>query len=671
MKLQIAQSSIALLLLSALPCAAAETPSATADLFTRDLRPLLATYCLDCHGPETETHFSLAMLDDPQRRTGDLRLVEQVAAMLETRKMPPEGEAQPSDDQRRLIVSGLRSQLRRDPALAATADPGHVVLRRLSRYEYANTVRDLFQLSNPVWRLSPAPGQAMPEQGIEYSRRTYNLPYNLPPDEVDFGFDNIGEVLTLSPYLLESYFEVSGLVIDRVAADTVPDKVVGGTARRPKILPLRPGPKLDEAGAARANLQAIASRAFRRPATEPEVEKLVDLFHLARANEPSFDAAMMIPLRALLMAPDFLYRVERSAVPDKTSSAESAQPRPLDDYELASRLSFFLWASMPDAELFEAARTGRLAAPEEIERHVRRMLSDPRAESLAEHFAPQWLQIEEIQAAMPDPVLYAQFYQRFLGGAMRTEAIMLVDSVVTRDRSIIDLVSADTTFTNDVLARYYGLPFQAKTKYESFAFWKERPLPAGRRAGILSLGAVAVMTSTPTRSSPVKRGKWVLETVLGDPPPPPPPNVEVIEEKMTSGDPSTFREKLERHRTAAACAACHASMDPLGFALENLDAIGRWRHKEGDLPIDAAGTLKDGATITGPEGLKDEIVENRPDEFARALTEHLMTYALGRKREWYDQAAVEQIVEALRNDDYRFSRLAIEIAKSRPFRFTR
>jgi mono/diheme cytochrome c family protein len=663
-----------LLLVSTVPCAAVEIP---AD-FPHTLRPLLTKYCVACHGPETETRFQVAALDDSARRTGDLRLVEQIATLLETGKMPPEGETQPTGAERKQLAAGLRTGLRRDPALAAQANPGHVVLRRLNRYEYANTVRDLFLMSTPVWKYSPPPGAPMPEKGIEYSRRTYNLPYNLPPDEVDYGFDNIGEVLTLSPYLLESYFEVAGLVVDRVAADTVPDKTVapsaGNAARRPKVLPIRPSAMLTEEQAARGNLATLASRAFRRPATEPEVEKLVDLFRLARANEPTFDAAMKIPLRALLVAPDFLYHVERTPSADRAHADDgakpaekSAEPGSLDRYALASRLSFFLWASMPDAELFEAARTGRLADSEEIERQVRRMLRDPKAESLAEHFAPQWLQIEEIQAAMPDPVLYAPFYQRFLGGAMRTEAIMLFDSVVTRDRNILDLVTADTTFTNDVLARYYGLPFVATKKYESFALWKERPLPAGRRAGVLSLGAVAVMTSTPTRSSPVKRGKWVLETVLGDPPAPPPPNVEVIEEKTSAGDPATFRQKLERHRTATACAACHASMDPLGFALENLDAVGRWRATDGDRPVDAAGTLKNGATITGPEGLRDEILEKRPDEFARALAEHLLTFALGRKREWYDQAAVEQIVRALREDEYRFSRLAIEIAKSRPF----
>jgi hypothetical protein len=578
--------------------------------------------------------------------------------------MPPADEAQPTVDERRRLLDWVKTGSQTDPNAAADADPGRVVMRRLSRYEYANTVRDLFAMSKPVWKYSPPPGTPFPEQGVEYSKRTYSLPWNLPPDEVDYGFDNIGEVLTLPPHLLESYFEVAGLVIDRVMADTVPDQTTGDKTRRVRVLPIRPSEKRTEVVAARENLNLLASRAFRRPVTDDEVTPLVDLFTLAREKEPTFDAAMEVPLRALLVSPDFLFRVERVG-------AETDDVRPLDDYELASRLSFFLWASMPDDELFRLAQTRKLSDPAVLEAQVRRMLLDPRAESLAEHIAPQWLGIADIQAKMPDPDLFPAFYQRFLAGAMRTEAVMLFDSVMTRDRSVLDLVSAETTFVNDKLAEYYGLIPKARNQYAGFSFWREFTLPEERRGGVLTLAATGVVTSTPTRSSPVKRGKWVLETILGDPPPPPPPNVEELKEDPNQTAPVSFREKLERHRTNPNCAGCHSAMDPLGFALENFDAVGRWRDRDGEAVVDAEGTLKDGTTIVGVAGLKREILERRTDEFARCLTEHLLTYALGRKREWYDQAAVEQIVAALKKNDYRFSTLAVEIAKSRAFRYTR
>jgi hypothetical protein len=464
---------------------------------------------------------------------------------------------------------------------------------------------------------------------------------------------------------MESYFEVAGLVVDRVIADTMPDRAGGEGARRPKALPVRPSSGRSEEEAARLNLESLVARAYRRPAREAEVAGLVKLFKLARATEPTFDAAMKIPLRALLVSPDFLFRVERAV-------RAGQQVRPLDDYELASRLSYFLWGSMPDDELFRLAGEKKLSDPAVIEAQVRRMLRDPKAEALAEHFAPQWLEIEDIQTAMPDPMLYPAFYKRFTGGAMRTEAIMFFDSVVVRDRSILDLVNSETTFLNGQLAEYYGLIKKAPPAYAGFAYWKEYPLPEGRRSGVLTMASVATVTSTPTRASPVKRGKWILEKILGDPPPPPPPNVEQINDDKP-GEPVTvtFREKLERHRTNPNCAACHQAMDPLGFTLENLDAVGRWRDREGEGPVDASGTLKDGTKIVGADGLTGEILSRRSGDFARCLSEHLLTYALGRKREWYDQAAIEQIVQALQKDDYRFSTLAVEIAKSRPFRYTR
>jgi hypothetical protein len=299
------------------------------------------------------------------------------------------------------------------------------------------------------------------------------------------------------------------------------------------------------------------------------------------------------------------------------------------------------------------------------------MLRDPKAEALAEHFAPQWLQVGNIQAAMPEPMLFPAFYRRSIPWGMYTEVIMFFDSVIVEDRSILDLVAADSTYLNAYMAEYYGIIKKAPVGLPGFGVWKRYPLPPGRRAGVLTMAAVATATATPTRSSPVKRGKWVLEAILGDPPPPPPPDVEEIKEGDATLRPLTFRQKLERHRTSAACAACHQLMDPIGFSLENLDAIGRWREREGTDPVDATGTLRDGTRLQGPEGLRDEILGRRKDDFARCLAEHLLTYALGRKLEWHDQATVDALVQSLKQNDYRFSTLAVEIAKSRPFRYAK
>jgi hypothetical protein len=253
---------------------------------------------------------------------------------------------------------------------------------------------------------------------------------------------------------------------------------------------------------------------------------------------------------------------------------------------------------------------------------------------------------------------------------MRSEVIIFFDSVVVRDRSIVDLVSADSTFLNGYLAEFYGLIKKPPIGREGYAFWRSYQLPEERRGGVLTMAAVATVTSTPTRSSPVKRGKWVLEAILGDPPPPPPPMAEQLVEAQPGEAQVTLRQRLEQHRSLTSCAACHQHMDPLGFALENLDAVGRWRERDGDQPVDATGTLKDGGKIEGPAGLRDEILGRRKDDFTRCFTEHLLTYALGRKLEWYDRPTVERIVKAAEQDGYRFSTLAVEIAKSHPFRNT-
>lgn len=648
------------LVLFATPLAihAVESPAA---VFARDIRPLLDRYCADCHDADTDTPFRVEWMHDLRRVFASSKMATKVISALHEEKMPPKKKTtQPTAAERQRIIDWIKAT-RSDPALHAAADehiePGKVVMRRLSRYEYAKTVRDLFFCGpKRTWTFFAKPGEPVPENGIEYSKRTFNLPWNLPPDEVDYGYDNIGEVLTLAPHLMESYFEVGALVVDSAMADQ---------RSRAFVLKVLPGNGKTDEQAARENLTTFAARAFRRPVTPEEVQPLVDLFLLAHKKGETFDNAMKVPMQAMIASPDFLFRVEGGHAPN------GLQPsRALDDYELASRLSYFLWSSMPDQELFRLASEKKLSDPAILEQQVRRMLVDPKIEALAEHFAPQWLQIENIQAVTPDPKLYAPFYKSFIAGAMRTEAIIYFDSVVIQDRSIIDLIDSDTTYINSYLAEYYGVIKKAQRgKYEAFALWVPTRMPETRQGGVMTMAAVGAVTSMPTRSSPVKRGKWMLETILGDPAPPPPPNVEPLREEAGADVPKTLREKFEQHRANANCAACHQRMDPIGFAMENIDAIGRWRDSDATGPIDATGTLKDGTKIDGTIGLKTEILRQK-DEFARCLAEHLLTYALGRKLDWHDEPATGRIVEELRKNSYRFSTLAVEIAKSRPFRNT-
>ncbi|MGV3659311.1 MAG: DUF1592 domain-containing protein, partial [Prosthecobacter sp.] len=478
------------LLLSSTASAARAGDAAAA--FEREIRPLLAAYCADCHDADTKTAFRVDALENVQRVHDSRKLATKVLTVLREATMPPKKKkAHPTGDERGRLIAWIEAT-RKDPALDAgdQADPGKVVLRRLSRYEYAKTVRDLFFLGpKRTWTYFPPPGQEIPEKGIEHSKRTFQLPWNLPPDEVDYGFDNIGEVLTLPPHLMESYFEVGGLVVDRVREDK--------RAWTTTVAKIRPDGTRTEEQAARENLTRLAARAFRRPVTDEDVRPLMELFLLARGKGEPFDNALKVPVQAMLVTPDFLFRAEQG----RTQPAGKTVAR-LDDHALASRLSYFLWSSMPDAELFRLAGEGRLSDPAVIEQQVRRMLRDPKIEALAEHFAPQWLQIENIQAVTPDPKLYPSFYKKFIAGAMRTEAIMFFDSVIVQDRSILDLVSSDTTYINGYLAEHYGLVKRASNGYEGFAFWRPTKLPEGRQAGVMTMAAVGAVTSTPTRSSP-------------------------------------------------------------------------------------------------------------------------------------------------------------------------
>jgi hypothetical protein len=393
-----------------------------------------------------------------------------------------------------------------------------------------------------------------------------------------------------------------------------------------------------------------------------DAERYLRLFDAARKEDRSYEQALAASVQAVLISPNFLFRVEHG-----DPQREQQGIRPLTDYELASRLSYFLWSSMPDEELFRLAAAGELRKPEVLDAQARRMLRSRKAKELAENFALQWLQVRDIQGAMPDPDRFPQFYRKYLPHALRQEALLLFETILAEDRSVLELIDPDFIWLNGTLAGFYGINPELANERNSSLFWHRYPLSDRRRGGVLTMGATLAATSTSTRTSPVKRGKWILETILGTPPPPPLDNVPDLDDTPAAEDGLALKEKLQRHRSDSACASCHRRMDPLGFGLENFDAIGAWRDREGPLPIEASGTLTDGSQFSGPIELKRLVIDKRREDFLHCLTEHMLTYALGRKLEPYDLGTVQKIAGSLADDDYRLSRLVVEIVTSYPF----
>ena len=385
-------------------------------------------------------------------------------------------------------------------------------------------------------------------------------------------------------------------------------------------------------------------------------------FFAARRAEGGFDAGIQTVVERVLVDPEFLFRV-----PLPPEDAETPIYR-IGDVELASRLSFFLWSSIPDDELLAAAEDGSLSDPAVLERQVRRMLADPRADALVDNFADRWLELHKIRNVAPDPTIFAAFDEN-LRDAMQQETRMFLTSQVREDRSVVDLLRADYTFLNERLARHYDIPGIHGNHFRRVT------LPDGRRAGLIGKAGILTLTSYSNRTSVVTRGKWMLERVLGSPPPPPPPDVPALPESGHDGAPPTSqRELLEMHRRNPACAVCHRPMDPLGFALENFDGIGRWRTADavripGDPPpaIDATGVMPDGARFEGPDGLRQLLLDRQP-QFVRTVTERLLTYALGRRLEYHDQPVVRQVIEEAAGGGHRWSDLILGIVNSTPFR---
>jgi hypothetical protein len=465
---------------------------------------------------------------------------------------------------------------------------------------------------------------------------TLRLPFLRPIHYADGRYQPyLGKVTITGP------FEVSG---------------PGDTPSRRRIFVCRPQTTSEELPCAKTILSTLARRAYRRPLTDDDLRLLMPFFEQGR-RAGGFDEGIQRGVELILVSPAFLFRTERE--PANGASTRVSRIRSL---ELASRLSFFLWSSIPDDELLDLAIGGTLANPDVLERQTRRMLADPRSESLVTNFAGQWLFLRNLPTTTPDPRLFPDFDES-LRRALRRETELLFDNILRQDRSVLEFLTADYTFLNERLASHYGIPGVKGSHFRRVALTDEN------RRGLLGHGSILTVTAYPHRTSPVLRGKWILENLLGTAPPPPPPDVPPLDEKPGGTDVRSMRERMERHRANPVCAGCHSIMDPPGLSLENFDAVGRWRGLDDSYsPLDVSGSLPDGTKFAGATGLRQTLL-SRSDQFVATYTEKLLTYALGRGLEFYDAPAVRAIVRGARPTDYRFSSIVLGIVNSLPFQF--
>lgn len=730
----------------------APTPSARQSTgFSTAVLPFLRKNCLGCHsGDEAANGFDMSIYQTESEARKVPAVWERVARKLSTGQMPPPGVPKPPQGDIDAVLAWIKNS---SPPKA----PPRVTLRRLNKAEYTNTVRDLL--------------------GIDFKGAA-----DFPSDDVGYGFDNIGDVLTVSPLLLERYikaaqtlagraiivpngplfsisghdlkvegagqvssdaaelysfgrvstvkqFPVSGLYsftlracgdqagkeackavlqIDDKPVDScdVPAEreapaeyqlkadIPAGTHKVGIVFPndyyepTNPNPKrrdrnlivnalaaqnpanFDRTQVPRSHrliffrpiqkpedvamiLTAFAKRAYRRPVTPSEVGSLMRLVKLALDNGDSVERGVQLAVTATLVSPNFLYRPE---IEDQKGSQGTLSP-----YQLASRLSYFLWSSMPDQELMDRAEDGSLTRPEILEAEAKRLLQDRRSIALSQNFAAQWLNIRKLALFQADKKSFPEFNEK-LRRDMETETLTFFQNLVATDGSLFDLVQGKYSFVNERLANLYGLSGVVGEKFRRVS------LEGTPRSGILTQASVLSVTSNPTRTSPVKRGKWLLEEILGTPPPPPPPGVGVLTEDAGAAQPKTLRERLERHRAKPECAVCHSKIDPLGFGMENFDPIGRWRKEVDGVPVDAAGVLPDGRKFSGPEQLT-LILMGQKDAFARNMAERLLTYALGRGMESSDHRTIDEIAQKAQNDGLKFSSLVSAIVRSELFRY--
>ena len=598
-------------------------PSATADpaTFARDVAPVIGRFCVRCHGgAKPRGGLALDRILDRSSARENVSAWEKVAESLRSGAMPPLGKPRPSEAQLDRVNAWLDSEVLKVDC-TGPRDPGRVTLRRLNRAEYNNTVHDLVGVI-----LRPAD--------------------DFPSDDVGYGFDNIGDVLSMPPILMEKYLN---------AAEKVVDQAFASAAARKRLL-VKPLDDQDKPAAARAILRTFADRAYRRPVREDELRRLVRLVESAQKAGDNFDGAVRLALQAVLVSPNFLFHVELDPL---SRSGEPAAPHPVDDWELASRLSYFLWSSMPDEELFRLARGKNLRKPAVLEAQVRRMLVDPKARALTDNFAAQWLQTRNLKSFTPDPGRFPTFDDA-LRSAMQQETEMYFAGIVREDHSVLEFLDSDYSYLNERLACHYGVAGVKGSVFRRVKFSDRR------RGGVLTQASVLAVTSNPTRTSPVKRGKWILDNILGTPPPPPPPGVEELKDDRGAVLTGTLRQRMEQHRADSGCASCHQRMDPLGFGFENFDAVGTWRDKEAGQPVDASGTLPGGVSFNGPAELRTVLLTKK-DAFVRCLVDKLLTYALGRGTERCDRCALDTVARDAARHDYRFGSLVLAVVRSEPF----
>ncbi len=625
-----------LALLAALPARPAHSAD-DADL-PAIAHEFLQTHCIRCHqGPRPKGKLDLTQFSSAKSLSADSKRWGRIIARVSAGEMPPVGSDQPPAEARDAFIA-LAKQRLYTMLCEKGPTPGPAPLRRLNRTEYGATIRDLLRIEINL-------GQVLPDEGAGGE-----------------GFDNAAEILFLSPLHAEKYLAAAQEALDYASknprsraallSNKPPEERRSGFGRRDT--PAEPDPPATPE-TARAVIERFLPRAFRRPAREGEADQYFALFEAAQKSGEPFVPSVLFALRGVLVSPNFLFRIEQ---PNTT-----AQPRPISHYEMATRLSYFLWASMPDDELLRLAAEDKLNEPSVLREQISRMLKDRKSRESAESFVEQWLGTRELgRNIKPDRA--ANRYTNELEWSLKQEPVLFFQHILAEDRPLTDLLDANYTFVDSKLARHYDIRVkdlkQQLTRID---------LPEGsHRGGLVGMAGVLAVSSLPHRTSPVLRGKWVRETLLGSPPPPPPPNVPPLDEKQAAASPQSIRQLLEQHRANATCAACHDFIDPIGFGLENYDLLGRWRSEEAGQPIDAKGQLPDGTKFDGPHELK-QVLLSRKDEFLRHLTTKLLGYALGRGLTLEDHCTVEEIVNNVKAADYRSHALVAEIVCSLPFRY--